>query len=158
MTKRARQRTLLELVREEPLGSQREILDRLRSRGFEVTQPTVSRDVEELGLARLRDDRGRLRYASPQEAAAAVPVERLRRVLQEFVLGMEASGNLVVILTPPGAANTVAEALDHAALDDVIGTVAGDNTILVVAREGVRGRAVRGRLQDLLDRGSEEAG
>lgn len=158
MTKRARQQAILELVRGEALGSQREILERLRARGFEVTQPTVSRDVEELGLARMRDDRGRLRYASPQDAAAAVPVERLRRVLREFVLGMEASGNLVVIITPPGAANTVAEALDHAGLDDVIGTVAGDNTILAVAREGVRGRTVRARLQDLIDHGSEEAG
>lgn len=158
MHKRARQQMILEVVRDEALGSQREILERLRRRGFEVTQPTVSRDIEELGLARIRDEGGRLRYAPPSDLSATVPVERLRLVLDEFVLGMEASGSLLVILTPPGAANTVAEALDHAGVEDVIGTVAGDNTILVVAREGIRGRTIRGRLQFLMDRAGREAG
>lgn len=157
MQKRARQRAILELVRDEALGSQREILDRLRGRGFEVTQSTVSRDIEGLGLARVRDERGRLRYASPGDVPA-VPVERLRLVLQEFVLGMEASGNLLVIFTPPGAANAVAEALDNAGVEDVVGTVAGDNTILVVAGEGVHARVARDRLQGLMGRAGREAG
>lgn len=148
--KRQRQQAILDLVRSEDLGSQKAITDRLRDRGFDVTQPTVSRDLEELGLVRVRDAGGHLRYAAP---GAAVPVggeERLRRVLEEFLVSMEASRNLVVVKTPPGAANTVAQALDASGVGGVIGTVAGDDTILVVAAEGVRGATVQARLQGLL--------
>ncbi|HEX6208876.1 MAG TPA: arginine repressor, partial [Actinomycetota bacterium] len=118
--KRQRQQAILELVRREPLSSQRAILDRLREQGFEVTQPTVSRDLDELGLARVRDDSGRLRYAAPQEAAPLGREEQLRHVLQEFALAMVASGNLVVVRTPPGAANAVAQVLDRVEVPDVI--------------------------------------
>lgn len=147
--KRQRQQAILELVRREPLASQQAILDRLREQGYEVTQPTVSRDLDELGLARVRDAAGHLRYAAPQEAAPVGREEELRHVLQEFALGIVASGNLVVVRTPPGAANAVAQVLDRVEIDDVIGTVAGDDTIIVVAREGVRGRTVQRRLEGL---------
>lgn len=148
--KRRRQQAILELVRREPLPTQRSILERLRQRGFEVTQPTVSRDLEELGLTRVRDTDGGLRYAPPDLAVRPNGIVRLRRLLEEFVVGMQASGNLVIVRTPPGAANALAESLDEAALQDVAGTVAGDDTILVVAREGVRGRALLRRLESLL--------
>jgi len=147
--KRRRQQAILELVRREPLPSQQAILDRLRELGYEVTQSTVSRDLDELGLARVRDTSGHLRYAAPQEATPVGREEELRHVLEEFVLGIVASGNLVVVRTPPGAANAVAQVLDRVEIDDVIGTVAGDDTILVVAREGVRGRTVQRRLERL---------
>lgn len=150
--KRRRQQAILELVRREPLSSQRAILVRLRELGYEVTQPTVSRDLDELGLARVRDASGRLRYAAPQEAAPLGREEQLRHTIQEFVLGMVSSGNLVVVRTPPGAANAVAQVLDRVEMADVIGTVAGDDTILVVAREGVRGRAVQRRLEAFAQR------
>lgn len=150
--KRRRQQAILELVAREPLSSQRAILDRLRSLGFDVTQSTVSRDLDEMGLARVRDADGRLRYARPEAVSPAGRLERLRQLLEEFMVGMEASGNLVVLRTPPGAANALARALDEAEVDDVIGTVAGDDTILVVAREGVRGRSVMRRLQLLTGR------
>ncbi len=149
--KRRRQQAILDLIRAEPLGSQAAILARLRVRGFEVTQPTVSRDLEELGLARVRDTSGRLRYAAPQAATAGGGMERLRRVLNEFVLSMDASRNLVVVRTPPGSANTVAQVLDQVGVEGVIGTVAGDDTLLVVAREGVRGATVRARLEALME-------
>ncbi|HUG88711.1 MAG TPA: arginine repressor [Actinomycetota bacterium] len=150
--KRRRQQAILELVRREPLASQQAILDRLRELGYEVTQPTVSRDLDELGLTRVRDASGHLRYASPQDAAPVGRKEELRHVLQEFVLGIVASGNLVVVRTPPGAANAVAQVLDRVEITDVVGTVAGDDTILVVAREGVRGRTVQRRLERLAQR------
>ena len=150
--KRQRQQAILELVRREPLASQQAILDRLRELGYEITQPTVSRDLDELGLARIRDASGHLRYAAPQETAPLGREDELRRVLQEFALGIVASGNLVVVRTPPGAANAVAQVLDRVEIDDVIGTVAGDDTILVVAREGVRGRTVQRRLERLSQR------
>lgn len=150
--KRRRQQAILELVRREPLSSQRAILDRLRERGYEVTQPTVSRDLDELGLTRVRDASGHLRYAAPEEAAPMGREDQLRHTLAEFVLGMVASGNLLVIRTPPGAANAVAQVLDRVDLEDVIGTVAGDDTILVVAREGVRGRSIQRRLESMSER------
>ena len=150
--KRRRQQAILDLVRKESLGSQGAILDRLREQGFEVTQPTVSRDLEELGLVRARDDRGQLRYVPPGEATTnGHGVERLHRVLAEFVLQLEASRNIVVVRTPPGSANTVAQVIDQVGLEDVIGTVAGDDTILVVTREGVRGTTVLRRLQELVE-------
>ncbi len=149
--KRRRQQAILDLVRREPLGSQTAILDRLHEQGFEVTQPTVSRDLEELGLVRVRDADGHLRYASPTEATNGHGPERLHRVLAEFVLGLEASRNIVVVRTPPGSANTVAQVIDQVGLEDVIGTVAGDDTIMVVTREGVRGSTVVKRLQDLIE-------
>ena len=149
--KRKRQQAILDLVRREPLGSQAAILGRLRKQGFEVTQPTVSRDLEELGLVRARDGEGHLRYTSPTEATNGHGPERLRRVLAEFVVGLEPSGNLVVVRTPPGAANTVAQVIDQVGLKDVIGTVAGDDTILLVAREGVRGTTVLRLVQNLTE-------
>ena len=149
--KRRRQQAILDLVRRESLGSQVAILARLREQGFEVTQPTVSRDLEELGLVRARDEQGHLRYVPPGEATNGHGVERLHRVLAEFVLQLEASRNIVVVRTPPGSANTVAQVIDQVGLEDVIGTVAGDDTILIVAREGVRGTTVLRRLQELVE-------
>lgn len=150
--KRRRQEAILDLVRAEPLSSQAAILARLHDLGFDVTQSTVSRDLDELGLARVRDAEGNLRYTVPAEATPTGRMDRLRQLLDEFLLGMDASGNLAVLRTPPGAANAVARALDEAALDDVLGTIAGDDTILVVPRDGVRGRSIVRRLELLTGR------
>lgn len=150
--KARRQRAILDLVHREPLATQAAILGRLREEGFDVTQSTVSRDLDELGLTRIRDAAGRHRYAPPEAAAPMARPDRLRRTLEEFVVSMQASGNLVVIHTPPGAAQTVARALDEAELDDAIGTVAGDDTIMVVAAEGVPGRLLLSRLEALTAR------
>jgi transcriptional regulator of arginine metabolism len=147
--KRQRQQALLALVGREPLGSQQEIRERLARAGHAATQSTISRDLEELGLVRIRDGEGHLRYADPNDVAAPRSDRHLRQVLAEFVAGVECSGNLCVVWTPPGAANAVAEVLDHAALPGLMATVAGDNTILVVVREGTRAGAVAKRLREL---------
>jgi transcriptional regulator of arginine metabolism len=147
--KRNRQRALLELVGRMPLSSQHEIQEELARGGHDATQSTISRDLEELGLVRVRDPEGRLRYALPTEAVATAVASRLRMLLAEFVMSIEASGNLVVAVTPPGAANAVAEAIDHAAVEGILGTVAGDNTILIIAKEGVKGKAVSDRLREI---------
>ncbi|MGH2691900.1 MAG: arginine repressor, partial [Actinomycetota bacterium] len=149
--KRRRQQAILDLVRRDSLGSQAAILTRLRKQGFQVTQPTVSRDLEELGLVRTRDEKGRLRYAPPAEAGNGHGPERLHRVLTEYVVGLEPSGNLVVVRTPPGSANTVAQVIDQVGLQDVIGTIAGDDTILLVAKEGVSGMTVLRLVQSLME-------
>ena len=142
--KRQRQRALLELVRREPLGSQELIRARLAALGFDATQSTISRDLEELGLVRVRNRGGRLRYAELADGNGSngnggPPLETL---LREFALAVEVSGNIVLVKTPPGAANALAQGLDHSSLDGLLGTVAGDDTIIVVAAGGNTGKGL----------------
>jgi len=157
-TKARRQQTILSLVGRERLGSQEEIRARLRALGLEATQSTISRDVEELGLARVHDPQG-LRYVAPGQAGdLGAPATMLRHALNEFAITFaQGAGELVVILTPPGAANALAEALDRAALPQIAGTIAGDNTILVVPRRGSTSRAVEAALR-AAGEGKEAAG
>jgi len=147
--KRARQQALSELVRTQPLASQHEIQDHLARLGYEATQSTISRDLEELGLVRIRDAGGHLRYGLPNDAAALGAASRLRTLLSEFLVSVAASGNLVVLKTTPGAANAVADVLDRAGVAGVLGTIAGDDTVLVVAAEGTKGSTLAKRLGDL---------
>lgn len=147
-----RQHAILSLVSRERLASQQEIGARLRGMGIEATQSTISRDIEELGLARVHDHDG-VRYVVPGQGEAPAPLRMLRRLLEEFALSFTPSGGLLVIRTPPGAAAALAEGLDRAGLADVAGTVAGDNTILVVAREGVHGKELERALGQIMEAG-----
>ncbi|HXJ65331.1 MAG TPA: arginine repressor [Actinomycetota bacterium] len=144
--KRARQQALSELVRTQPLSSQHEIQQHLAEMGYEATQSTISRDLEELGLVRIRDAGGNLRYGAPNDTAALGAAQRLRTLLSEFLVSVASSGNLVVLKTTPGAANAVADVLDRAGVDGVLGTIAGDDTVLVVAAEGTKGSGLAKRL------------
>ena len=143
--KAERQTALLDLVKREPLSSQEEIRRRLARLGHDATQATISRDLEELGIVRMRDGAGRLRYASSGDGV--VPPIPLRALLQEFTVDVQHSGNIVLVKTPPGAANAVARAVDVNEVEGVIGTVAGDDTILIVVREGVKARTVATKLK-----------
>ncbi len=147
--KRARQQALMELVRTQPLASQHEMAERLAALGYEATQSTISRDLEELGLVRIRAADGRLRYGQPNDTAALGAGARLRTLLSEFFVSVDASGNLVVLKTTPGGANAVADVLDRSGMDGVIGTIAGDDTVLVVAAEGTKGRTLAKRFEEL---------
>jgi transcriptional regulator of arginine metabolism len=147
--KSRRQQTVLSLVSRERLSSQQEIRARLKELGLEATQSTISRDIEELGLARVHDSAG-LRYVVPGEETNG-GVVHLRRLLDEFALSFSPSGNLLLIHTPPGAASALGEGLDHAAIPEIAGTVAGDNTILIVASEGVGARDVERRLRSYME-------
>ncbi|HEV3474775.1 MAG TPA: arginine repressor [Actinomycetota bacterium] len=146
--KRQRQEALLDLVRREPLASQEEIRRRLAKLGHRATQSTISRDLEELGLVRGRGSDGRLRYlpAGNGEVHATVPLDSL---LRGFATSVDASGNVVVIKTLPGTANAVASGVDRSELEDVLGTVAGDDTIMVVVRETAGGKRAARTLRDL---------
>jgi transcriptional regulator of arginine metabolism len=144
--KAQRQRRIVQLLRRQQVSSQEELARLLRKHGEQVTQATLSRDLEELGAIRMREN-GRVVYRLPEEPPSGE--NWLRHMLQEFMLEVEASASLVVIKTPPGGANAVARALDSVKLKDVIGTVAGDDTIMVVCREGVRGQTVARRLRAL---------
>lgn len=146
MMKEERHRAIRELVRGRALGTQAELRRALRRRGFRVDQATVSRDLRELGVVRVPDPGNGFRYgAFEQLAAPAPPVGRA--VLGRFVRSMEATGNILVIKTDSGTAGTVGEALDRLRLKDIIGTVAGDNTIFAAVREGVRASRVLGRIR-----------
>jgi transcriptional regulator of arginine metabolism len=151
--RRERQGAVLRLVGERELATQAEVADALRAEGFAVVQTTVSRDIAELGLVKVRGRNGRLVYAPP-----GVPgTERHRELvlaLRRWALSFEASGNLVVILTPRGYATPLADAIDASGHPDTIGTIAGENTIFVVAREGVSGAALRETLRGYLLEGA----
>jgi transcriptional regulator of arginine metabolism len=150
--KTQRQRRIVQLLRRRSVSSQEELARLLRKHGEQVTQATLSRDLEELGAVRTREN-GRAVYRLPDEPPAGE--DWLQHMLQEFMLEVEASGNLVVIKTPPGGANAVARALDNTGVKDVIGSVAGDDTIMVVCRDGVRGQTVARRLRALAGQFSE---
>ena len=141
-----RQRRIVQLLRRQKISSQEQLVELLGRNGERVTQATLSRDLEELGAVKVREN-GRIVYRLPEEPPPGE--DWLRRMLQEFAVDVESSGNLVVVKTPPGGANAVARALDGAGIKDVIGTVAGDDTILVVCREGVRGQTVARRLRSM---------
>jgi transcriptional regulator of arginine metabolism len=147
--KQARQQALMELVRTQPLGSQHEIRSRLAELGYEATQSTISRDLEELGLVRIRDADGHLRYGQPNDTSALGAASRLRTLLSEFLISVGSSANLVVLKTTPGAANAVADVLDRAGVEGLLGTIAGDDTVLLVAAEGTKGKTLARRMAEL---------
>jgi transcriptional regulator of arginine metabolism len=146
--KRQRQQALLELVRAESLASQDEIAARLEDLGFPATQSTISRDLDELGLVRMRDADGHLRYATPENGGTN-GARHVKSILREFARSVEHSRNLVLVKTPPAGAMPVARALDASDVEGIMGTVAGDDTIIVVIREDVRARDVAASLRSM---------
>ncbi len=149
-TKRARQHLIGQLLADHAVASQSALVELLRDHGVEAAQATVSRDLEELGAVKVRVSGGETVYAIPElPAEQHLPHEHLRRVLGEWVVTVASSANLVMLRTPPGSAHVVASALDRTGLPDVLGTVAGDDTIMVVAAEGITGAALAEQLRDL---------
>jgi len=149
MMKSARQRRIIQLVRERPVTSQNQMVKLLRASGCPATQATVSRDLDDLGAVKVRRD-GKVAYALPSETPAAPVGDALRRMLSESVIGLESTGNLVLVRTPPGHAGMVAGAMDRAAIEGVAGTVAGDDTVLVVCKQGVLPRRVERRFRSMV--------
>ncbi|HEY0415157.1 MAG TPA: hypothetical protein VGC78_02120 [Gaiellaceae bacterium] len=135
LTKTERQRLMLSLVGRMQLGTQQDLLDALGAAGCRVTQATVSRDIRELGLAKERDPLGRRRYVAPG-GRRVDPAETLRSLLLQFGRGATAAANIVVVHCEIGAAPAIARALDRVAHELVVGTLAGDDTLLVVTRDG----------------------
>ncbi len=150
MAKTQRQHRIARLLEQHAVTSQPQLVQLLSADGVVATQATVSRDLEELGAVKVRVPGGETVYALPEMASARLaPEEHLRRVLGDWVAEVAHSGNLVVLRTPPGSAHVVGSALDRAGLEDVIGTVAGDDTVLVVAAERAGGAKVARRLSSL---------
>lgn len=154
VTKTARHARIAELIRQHSVHSQGELVDLLAASGISVTQATLSRDLEELGAIKLRGtDGGAPAYVLPEEGSPPLrPAEqapaRLQRLLRELLTGADASGNLAVLRTPPGAAQFLASALDRSGLPEVVGTIAGDDTIAVIAREDIGGAGLAAILLD----------
>jgi len=145
VNRRERQNAILALVRERALSTQAEVAAALKETGFDVVQTTVSRDIADLGLVKVRAPSGRLVYAPP----GTTDTDRLRALaaaMRRYAVGLEAAGSLVVVTTPSGYANALAQAVDEAAHPGIAGTVAGDNTILVVARDGTPAPVLRDEL------------
>ncbi|MEZ5238109.1 MAG: arginine repressor [Microthrixaceae bacterium] len=148
-SKAQRQHRIGEILAREQVSSQAELVELLAELGMGVNQATVSRDLEELGAIKVRVPGGESVYAIPElPRSQLAPEDHLRRVLSDWVVETDRSGDLVVVRTPPGSAHVVASAMDRNGLEDVLGTVAGDDTILVVARPG-RGSSVEERLVEL---------
>jgi transcriptional regulator of arginine metabolism len=153
MNRRERQSAILELVRDRALSTQAEVAAALRESGFEVVQTTVSRDIADLGLVKVRAPSGRLVYAPP----GTTDTDRLRALgaaMRRYAIGAEAAGSLVVVTTPSGYANALAQAIDEAGHPGIAGTLAGDNTILVVARDGTPAAVLRDELMGHLLQGA----
>lgn len=165
MTKAARQAKITELLQRQAVRSQPELAKLLAESGVEVTQATLSRDLDELGALKLRAEDGSLVYALPGEGGGRIPLARLgtggetpaarlHRIAEELLVSAEASANLVIVRTPPGAAQFMASAIDHADWESILGCVAGDDTILVISRDPQGGHAVAQALLKVADRRS----
>lgn len=145
-----RQHRIGRLLEEQVISSQAQLVELLAAEGIVATQATVSRDLEELGAVKVRIPGGTMAYALPEHSKdKAPPGDHLRRVMGEFVLDVAHSANLVVLRTPPGSAHVIGSALDRAGLADVLGNVAGDDTLIVVCAEGAPGAVVAARLAEL---------
>ncbi len=145
-----RQHKIARLIEDQAVSSQSQLVELLASDGVIATQATVSRDLEELGAVKVRIPGGTVAYAIPEHAKErAAPDDHLRRVMGEFVVEVAHSGNLVVLRTPPGSAHVVASAIDRAGLSDALGTVAGDDTLIIVCSEQIGGATVAGHLAAL---------
>ena len=147
--KRLRQRAIRQLIASRPIGSQREVVDALSAQGFEVTQATISRDITELGLMKAPRADGHI-YVAPEDVATTplrspASDERLRRILGDIPVAVGRSGLTLVLIGTPGTASVIAQAIDESSLREQEGTLAGDNTLLVLFAD-------ESRLERWLDR------
>jgi transcriptional regulator of arginine metabolism len=154
--KRLRQRAIRQLIASRPIGSQRELVDALTAQGFDVTQATVSRDIAELGLLKAPRADGPV-YVSPEDVASRAPTplpvppfsrdDRLRRILTDVPVTIGRSGLILVLTGTPGTASVVAQAIDESSLQEQEGTLAGDNTLLVLFADEARLERWLGRFE-----------
>ena len=152
MTKPQRQHRITRLLEAQAVTSQGQLVALLADQGVEATQTTVSRDLEDLGAVKVRLPGGETAYALPELPVHQIaPEDHLRRVLGEWVVELAPSGNLVVVRTPPGCAHVVASALDRGGLPGLLGTVAGDDTVLLVVAEEHGAAAMVERIQSLIE-------
>lgn len=144
--KNRRQRRILEIVSNETIGTQKELAERLQQEGFETTQATISRDIKELLLVKVNIGGDRYKYVIAQDTP--VTDAKLRMVLREFIISYDYSENLLILNTAPGNANTVASAIDRASWPQVIGSLAGDDTVMLVIKPASAVKEVVEKIED----------
>ncbi len=150
MSKPRRQHRIAALLEEHAVTNQVQLVELLEDEGLGATQATVSRDLDELGAIKVRVPGGETVYAIPEHPIDRIaPEDHLRRVMGDWVADVGWSANLVVLRTPPGSAHVVASALDRAGIEEILGTVAGDDTLMVVATEEISGKSLAARLSEL---------
>ena len=147
-SKAERQKAILDVIAKQAVSTQAELKDLLKERGIEADQATLSRDIRELGLIKASDDGAHYRYA-PVEAVAPPVHTKASAILARLVRKVDCSGNLLVIKTDPGQASPVGLALDRMGWPEVVGTVAGDDTLLVVVRQGTPSRKLAKKILEL---------
>lgn len=151
--KSKRHALIREIIESESIETQEELAEALRKHAFEVTQATVSRDIKELMLRKVPTSNGRARYAVPADTSRITAGGRSARMFQDSVVEVDASENIIVLKTLPGAANAIASIVDHEAWTEVIGTVAGDDTILLVIKPKEAAVQVTSRLKSMMKGG-----
>ena len=147
--KRNRQEKMLELISKYEIDTQDELIDRLRESGFEVTQATVSRDIRELNISKMTTGKGTYRYVLPKHTATPSNI-KFNSALIDALISIDHACNIVVLKTHAGLANALAVGIDSMHLDDVLGCVAGDDTILIVSRSEDSARHIANRFRDLV--------
>lgn len=147
--KARRQAKILELIKNHVVETQEELAERLTGEGIPVTQATISRDIKELSLQKVPTGDGRYRYALPEEVPAG-SWDKRRRILQESVLGVDYAENICVVKCLPGTAPGVGSAVDHLAWPEMVGSVAGDDTVLIVCRTRESAPGVADRIRQLM--------
>lgn len=166
-TKAARQQLIVDLLGRHTVRSQGDLAELLDAQGVSATPSTVSRDLVELDAVRVRNSDGTLVYAVPAEGGDRTPRSaatteatqvRLQRIVRDVLVSADASANLVVLRTPPGAAQFLASSIDHTAQPGLLGTIAGDDTVLLITLDPQGGPAVAKRFLDLADLPTDDAG
>ncbi len=143
-----RQDEILRIISSDDIETQEELVNSLRAIGYKVTQATVSRDIRELRLIKVAAKGGGFKYAKPEKHEIAVS-ERLTRILTDSLVHVDSSGNIIVVKTLSGSANVAAEALDNLGWAEILGTIAGDNTIFVVVRDETEAAEISDRIRNL---------
>lgn len=145
-----RQKTILKVIADENVETQLQLANKLRSKGFKVTQATISRDIKELGLVKIPGDNNKYYYSAPPDHRIANVFGRLERMFRDSVVSFDDSENLILIKTLPGTANAVASCIDSISWKEIIGTVAGDDTILVIIKPKEAVKVTLERFRSLL--------
>ena len=148
--KTKRQNEIIRIISAEDIETQEELASELRALGYKVTQATVSRDIRELRLIKVAAKEGGFKYAKPERHEIAVS-ERLTRILTDSLVSVDSSGNIIVVKTLSGSANVAAEALDNLGWPEILGTIAGDNTVFIVTRNESDTTLITDRIRNLTE-------
>ena len=152
MGREARQKKILEIIARRDIDTQEELVSRLAAEGFNVTQATVSRDIRELGLVKTADGAGRYRYAVPTGAKSKRSASRFETIFRESVLDVDCAGHIVLVKCYTGMANAACEVFDSMPWDNVVGTLSGDDTFLILMRAEQDARAICDKLRRYIGR------